>query len=385
MSMFDRLVERRGTDSYKWDDVGALFGHEDILPFWVADMDFAVPEPVLAAVRRRAEHPVFGYESRGDSIRDAVTQWLSSRHDWTVPRDWLMFCPPSAIVGIYGLVTRLCPKGSAVACHTPGYGPLLGLIEDTGRRLVRCPLIERQGRFHLDVDDMRQRLDADVKMLLLCNPHNPTGRVFTQAELDDVAGLAIERDMFVVSDEVHCDLTMPGHRHIPFGKFANTRAATVISPNKTFNTAGLPHTTFVIPDPAMRAVFARFLDTLQLNHDSTFAAAAAAAAYRDCAGWLDELIGYLDGNHRLLAAYLHSNVPTVQPVPAEGTYLAWLDCRQTGFAEDELMRRLVEIGRVGLYPGSTFGREGRGFLRMNIACPRETLQRGLDGIARALG
>jgi cystathionine beta-lyase len=310
---------------------------------------------------------------------------MAVRHGWDIPAEWLMFCPPSTIVGMIGLVTRLTGPAAGIACHTPGYSPLFRLVEDNGRRLVRCPLVERQGHFHLDADDLRQRLDGDVRMLLLCNPHNPTGRVFTGAELRAVAELATEHDLVVVSDEVHCDLVMPGHRHLPFGQFGGERSVTVISPNKTFNTAGMPQSTFIIPDPKMRAVFAGFLDTMQLNHESTFGAVAADAAYRHGGEWLDALIPYLDGNHRLVRTFLEQNLPAVRVPPAEGTYLVWLDCRRTGLSEEVLMKRLVEIGGVGLYPGTAFGAEGRGFLRMNVACPREVLARGLDGIARALG
>ena len=383
MSAFDRTIERRGSSSYKWDGAVALFGR-DVLPFWVADMDFAAPEPVLEALRRRAEHPVFGYEAKSDAIVQSVRQWMCARHGWEIPAEWLMFCPPSTIVGMAGLVMRLTAATSGIACHTPGYSPLFRLVEDSGRRLVRCPLVERRGKFHLDVDDLRRRLDDDVRLLLLCNPHNPTGRVFTEAELRAVAALAADNDLIVVSDEVHCDLVMPGHRHVPFGRLRGERTVTVISPNKTFNTAGMPQSTFIIPDPELRAVFAGFLDTMQLNHESTFGAVAAEAAYRHGAAWLDELIPYLDANHRLVRAFFEGNLPTVRATPAEGTYLAWLDCRASGLPEEELMKRLLETGRVGLYPGTVFGPEGRGFLRMNVACPREILTRGLEGIVRAL-
>lgn len=383
MSAFDRIIERRGTGSYKWDGAAAVYGR-DVLPFWVADMDFAAPDPVLEAVRRRADHPVFGYEAHSGALAEAVRLWIATRHEWAVSPEWLMFCPPSTIVGMAGLVTRLTGPEAGIACHTPGYSPLFRLVGDNGRRLVRCPLVERQGRFRLDADDLRRRLDDDVRMLLLCNPHNPTGRVFTETELRTVAELAAEHDLIVVSDEVHCDLVMPGHRHVPFGRLGGERTVTVISPNKTFNTAGMPQSTFVIPDPEVRAAFAGFLDTMQLNHESTFGAVAAEAAYRHGAAWLDRLVGYLDGNHRLVRTFLADNVPAVRLAPAEGTYLVWLDCRGSGLTEEDLMKRLVETGGVGLYPGTAFGPEGRGFLRMNIACPREILARGLEGIARAL-
>lgn len=384
MSDFDSPVDRRGSDSYKWDGAGAVFHREGLLPFWVADMDFRTPAPIVEAVRRRAEHPVFGYERRSEESIAAVREWLERRHGWIIEREWLMFCPPSSIVAMYGLVDRLTKPGDSVACHVPGYHPLFQLVEDNERQLLRCPMIERDGRYVVDVADMSTRIRDDTRLLLLCNPHNPTGRVLTEEELAGVAALAAERDMVVVSDEVHADLVMPGYRHLPFGKVRPERSVTVISPNKTFNTAGLPQSSLVIPDPELRRAFARFLDTLQLNHDSTFGVTAMVAAYRHCGGWLDELIEYVAENHRYLGQYLAERVPQISAAAAEGTYLAWLDFRRIGLSEEELQRRLVDIGGVGLYAGTQFGREGSGFFRMNVACPRSQLERGLEGMERAL-
>lgn len=381
----DDALERRGSNSYKWDGSEGLFGRADLLPFWVADMDFATPEPIRRAIEDRVRHPVFGYQLRSEEYFDAVRGWLASRHGWEVPQEWLTFCPPSSIVAMYGLVVTLTGPASSIALQTPTYGPLYGLVRDTGRRMLLSPLSERNGRFCLDVDDLAKRLDADSSMVILCSPHNPTGRVFSSDELSALAALAEEKDLLVVSDEVHCDLVLPGHRHIPYGTLGGERSVTVISPNKTFNTAGIPQATLIVPDPAVREKFREFLDTMQLNHDSTFGDVGMIAAYRHCGEWLDELIAYIDANHRLVADYLEANVPKVRKVPAEATYLAWLDCRATGLEEAEIMRRLVEDGGVGLYGGSEFGEAGRGFFRMNLGCPRETLERGLDGIRKALG
>lgn len=384
MSEFELRVDRRGSDSYKWDDNESVFGRSDLLPFWVADMDFATPEPILHAIRERSRHPVLGYGIRPEEYYDVILEWLATRHDWTVPREWLMFCPPSSIVGIHGLINGLTEPGESILVPTPNYGPLLNLVTDNDRLLLGDPLREEVGRFVLDSGSIAAKLRDDTKMLIISSPHNPTGRVFTREELEDLAQLANERGLVVVSDEVHCDIVMPGHRHVPYGSVGGSRSITVISPNKTFNTAGIPQATLIVPDPEIRAAFKSFLNTTQLNHDSTFGAVGMVAAYRDCADWLDSLIPYLDVNHRLVADYLDAEVPGVRKVPAEGTYLAWLDCRALQLGEAELMRRLVERGGVGLYGGSEFGPDSDGFFRMNIACSREFLKRGLDGIRRAL-
>jgi cystathionine beta-lyase len=227
-------------------------------------------------------------------------------------------------------------------------------------------------------------LEADTGMVLLCSPHNPTGRVFTDAELSALASLAERRDLLVVSDEVHCDLVMPGHRHLPYGTLGGERSVTVISPNKTFNTAGIPQATLIIPDAGIRKKFQRFLNTLQLNHDATFGAVGMVAGYRHCAGWLDEVVQYVADNHRFAEGFLAAEVPAVRKVAAEATYLAWLDFRKTGLSEPQIMQRLVEIGGVGLYAGTEFGAAGEGFFRMNLACPRATLELGLEGIRKAM-
>ena len=294
-----------------------------------------------------------------------------------------MFCPPSSIVGMYGVVSILTEPGQSIAAPVPTYGPLLGIIQKNQRRLIRNPLREHNGRYTLDVDDLATRLEADTNMVIFCSPHNPTGRVFSRDELESLAKLAEAKDLLVVSDEVHCDLVMPGHRHIPYGSIGGERSVTVISPNKTFNTAGIPQATLVIPDAGLRARYQDFLDMMQLNHDSTFGAAAMIAGYRHGVAWLEELIEYLAGNHRFVREFLEGHVPMVKKTEAEATYLAWLDFRATGLNEDAIMQRLVDAAGVGLYGASEFGLDGAPFFRMNLGCPRSRLEQGLQGIRKA--
>ena len=383
MSEFDDIVQRRGSDSYKWDDNLRLFGRADLLPFWVADMDFATPKPILDAVRDRCAHPVLGYEIRSDEFIEVIRGWLRDRHGLDAPVEWLMFCPPSSIVGIHGLITALTKPGDSVLVPTPNYGPLLGLVSDNARRLVCVPMAEDNGRFSLDFDALAAAVESDTRMLIFSNPHNPSGRVFTRSELEEVARFAAQHELIVVADEVHADLVLPGHRHVPYVQVGDSNAVTVMSPNKTFNTAGIPQSTFLIPSPQTREAFKAFLNTTQLNHESTFGAVGAAAGYRHCADWLDRLIGYLDGNHRWLHDYLERELPKVRKAPAEGTYLAWLDCRALDLDDSTLQQRLVERGGVALYGGAEFGPHSSGFLRMNVACARAQLERGAEGLRRA--
>jgi cystathionine beta-lyase len=381
----DRIIERRGTDSYKWDDNERLFGRRDLMPFWVADMDFATPAPILDAIRERCDHPVLGYGIRSDAYFEAIIDWLRDRHGWSVEMEWLTFCPPGSIAGIHGLVTTLTDPNASIIVHTPAYGPLLAVVRNNDRNLIECPLSESDGRFVVDEAELVSRIRPDTQMFILCNPHNPTGRVFTPDELEVISRIAERHDLLVVSDEVHSDLVMPGYRHVPFGKLAAGRSVTVVSPNKTFNTAGIPQATLVIPDEFLRQRFRSFLDTLQLNHETTFGAVGMLAGYRQCAEWLDGVIDYIADNHRFAANWLNDNLPQVRKVNAEATYLAWLDFRKTGLNENDIKHRLVHKGRVGLYPGTDFGAAGEGFFRMNLACPRAQLERGLEGVRRAIG
>ena len=382
---FDAQIERRGTDSFKWDDNRRLFGRADLMPFWVADMDFATPQPILDAIRARCEHPVLGYGIRSDPYFDAIREWLLTRHNWNVPREWMMFCPPSSIVGIHGVISAITRPGESIAAPTPTYGPLIDLIVRNGRRIIRNSLREDgDGRFHLDVDNLASKIEPDTRLVVLCSPNNPVGRVFTREELQALADLAEKKNLVVVSDEVHMDLVMPGYRHIPYGSIGGARSVTVISPNKSFNTAGIPQATLIIPDAELRRDYQAYLNKMQLNHDSTFGAEGMIAGYRHCGLWLDDVITYIAGNHAFASEYLEARVSGVRKVKAEATYLGWLDFRGTGLAQDEIMDRLVNVGGVGLYSGTDFGEEGRGFFRMNLACPRALLEKGLDGIRAAM-
>lgn len=375
---------RRGSNSFKWDANKRLFGEADLLPFWVADMDFAIAPVIQDAIAKRLQHPVLGYEERPAEYAAAQIDWLRKRHQWDVPPDWLKFCPPSSIVAMHGLITTATSPGCSIIVPTPTYGPLIDLVEQTGRRLIRCPLREGEQRFELDTYAIAASVADDTEMILFCSPHNPTGRVFSEQELSALCNIAQQHDLILLSDEVHADLVRPGHQHRPLGSLGYRKSITIVSPNKAFNTAGLPQCSLVIPDPAIRESLQRYKDLLAVNHDSSFGGVAMIAAYQHGSGWLDAVVRYIDENHRFVADYIAAEIPGLRVWPAEATYLAWLDYRQFNLSEAEVQHRLVKQGGVALYSGTLFGDEGRGFLRMNIACPRPTLERGLAGIRQAL-
>jgi len=381
---FNKKINRKNTNSFKWDDYQNLFGCSDLMPFWVADMDFATPEPILDAIRERTKHPIFGYEIRSEKYYCAIEDWVRRRHNWSIDREWLTFCPPSTIVGIYGLVNTLTFEGDSIIIPTPNYGPLLNLVKDNQRELIASPMREAQGMFSIDLDDIENKIQKNSKMIIFSNPHNPTGRVFKKSEIDDLSELAKKYKLIVISDEVHCDLVLPGFKHIPFGKVMKHQSVTIFSPNKSFNTASIPQSTFIIPNENIREKFKDYLETTQLNHDASFGSVAMIAAYCHCEEWLDELIIYIHDNHKIVQNYFEKNFPKVKKIYAEATYLAWLDCRALNMSDNEIKKRLVEKGGVGLYGGDYFGMETEGFFRMNIACSREFLIKGLEAIKKAL-
>jgi cystathionine beta-lyase len=377
---FDQVIKRSETDSYKWDGTGEEFGRQQVLPLWVADMDFACPDPVLEAIGRRCAHPVLGYTIRSETYYQAILDWLRQRHDWTVSREHLAFNPPGAIHAISSLVQLLSAPGDEIIVQTPSYKPLLDVIEKNGRRAILNPLLLQTGDYSMDFEQLASCLSPHTRLLILCSPHNPTGRVWRREELMQLAQFCADNKLLVISDEVHADLVYPGQRHIPYGSlpapFAE-RSITVISPSKTFNTGGLAQCSLIIPDAAIRADFKAGLDVAQLNMDNTLAAAAMIAGYQHCGPWVDELMHYVRDNFICMQQCFQRAAPGVDCIEPQGTYLAWLDFRGTGFSHATLQQKLIEAG-VGLYDGTEFGPGNEGFFRINLACPRSTLQRALE-------
>ncbi|MFZ4858298.1 MAG: MalY/PatB family protein [Desulfuromonadaceae bacterium] len=383
---FDRITERRNSGSAKWDDADALFGAEDVLPMWVADMDFTAPQPVLDALHERIDHGVFGYPgSRRDAMNASVTGWLARRHGWNVEPEWLA-TTSGVVSGIHLAVQSFTEPGDEVIIQTPVYHPFFDCIRNHGRILVENPLVLADGRYRFDLGDLEKKARS-AKLLILCSPHNPVGRVWTRVELEAVAAIVKRHDLLVVSDEIHGDLLFPPHRLIPFGTLSNIspeKVVTFVAPSKTFNLAGLAASIAIIPDPVLRRRFVDNQKTLGVGKSNFLGLVALEAAYRLGEPWLESLLLYLEGNARHLVEYARNKWPQIDVDVPEGTYLAWLDCRRLGLTEEELHRLFFEFARVGLNRGSQFGSQGRGFMRLNFATPRATLNEGLERITRAL-
>lgn len=382
----DRIIDRRGWSSLKWDFQKRLAGAENLLPLWVADMDFPAPPEVLAALRLRVEHGVFGYTLEPESWFEAAAAWTRARHGWELGREWLLACP-GVVPAINLAILAFTQPGERVVIQPPVYFPFQACIRHNGREVLENPLGLEGGRYVMDLDSLQRALDARTRLLILCSPHNPVSRVWRREELEGLAEVCLRRELVVVSDEIHCDLVLPGHRHLPTaalcGEIAR-RTVTLLSATKTFNLAGLGGSLAVIPDPELRRRFRAAKEALWTGAANACSVTASEAAWRHGTPWLEQVLAYVAGNYRYLVDFLSARLPAAGVFPLEGTYLAWLDFRALGFSDDELKERILRRARVWLDDGPMFGTGGRGFQRLNLACPRATLAEALERMARAL-
>src|SRR5262252_6326242 len=379
---FDRLVDRRRTDSSKWQKYGP-----DVLPLWVADMDFQSPESVIRALRERVEHGVFGYLAfEQPEFHELFADRLLKRYGWRVSRDAVVIIP-GVIPGFNVAGRILSAPGDGLILQTPVYPPILRAASSIGLTREEAPLARRaDGRYEVDIDAFSAAIRDRTRFFLLCSPHNPVGRVFTRAELTSLAQACLRRGLAIVADEIHCELTLGGQRHTPIASLdpeIAERTITLMAPSKTFNLAGLKCSVAIIPNAALRERFVNGrIDLVQTVN--VFGYTAAFAAYRDGQPWLDELLRYLEANRDFVADYVKAHLPGISATRPEGTYLAWVDCREARLPNDDPHTFFLERARVALNDGAAFGKPGRGFARLNFGCPRSLLTEGLDRIRRSL-
>jgi len=384
---FDRVIDRYGTGCEKWDMCARIFGGDNLLPLWVADMDFQSPPEVIKALTDRAAHGIFGYTAYTDSAYNSVIQWFTTRHNWQIDKEWIIYSP-GVVPALSLLVQSLTEPGDGIIIQRPVYHPFMHVVEGNGRVLLNSPLTENgEGRFVMDFDDLRDKAyDPSAKMMLLCSPHNPPGRVWDRDELETLINICAERDILIVSDEIHCDLTHKGITHTPLPLVKpeySHRIITCTSPSKTFNLAGLQISNIIIPEETLRKKFRKALMKNGMIDPNCFAAVAMEAAYTHGAQWLDELMDYVRENLEYMKSVLNSYLPDVRVIDPEGTYLVWTDFRCFGLDYKELLRIFVEEAKVAPGQGNIYGQEGEGFMRFNLACPRTTLQDGLERICAA--
>lgn len=383
---FDTPISRAGTHSEKYDGRERIFGTEAVQPLWVADMDFAAPPAVTAALIARAQHPIYGYTDAPDSLYAAIQHWLQSRHQWTVARDDILLT--AGVVGsLHAAALAFAGPGEGVIVQPPVYFPFFSAVTRSDRRLLLNPLTERDGRWQIDLDHLERCAADGAKALLLCSPHNPVGRVWRRDELEQMLAIARRHQLVIFSDEIHADLIHPGQQHLPLATLARSgdRLVTAMAPSKTFNLPGLGLSFLVSSDPDLRDALRRVLAGLHVGNSNPFSLAAAEAAYRHGSDWLDQLMAYLQVTQTAVAEHLQRHLPAVKVTPAEGTYLLWLDCRGLGLSDAELQRFFVHDAGLGLSPGTVFGQGGSGFMRLNIGAPRAEVMAAIQRLVAAWG
>lgn len=386
---FDQPIERAGTDSQKFDGRQQYFGRADIIPMWVADMDFAVPECVTQALARRAAHPVFGYTLYPESLYRSVIDWFQRRHHWTIERDWILMMP-GVVPSLHACCLALADEGDGVIVQPPVYFPFFTTVTHTRRRLLLNPLVATDDGYAINFAELEAQA-AEAKILLLCTPHNPVGRVWRKDELRQILRIAQRHDLIVLSDDIHADIVLPGHKHTmlgtfteEFGDFIRTNLVTAVAPSKTFNIPGLGLSSLIVPDPAKRRKILKVMDLLHVSNNNPFSIVAFEAAYNGGDAWLEALLMYLDGNRQTAVDFISARLPQIRATNPEGTYLLWLDCRELGLDDTALRNFFIRDCGLGLSPGSVFGEQGSGFMRMNLGAPRAVLEQALKAIEAAM-
>lgn len=384
-SDFDAIISRLNTNSVKWDGRTAVFGTDDVIPLWVADGDFAVANPIQQALLQRAEHPIYGYTRHPHELRQLLVNWQSQRHGWAIEPDWLVTMP-GVVPTLYAAVKALTNEGDAVIVQPPVYTPFFSAVTDNNRRLLLNPLKNNDGHYEMDFEHLEQCAKQGAKLLLLCSPHNPIGRVWTRDELLKLIDISNRYDMRIISDEIHADLVYAPHQHIPLLSLddLSDKLVTIFAPSKTFNMPGLGMAFMVASDPGLRAQLVSEFKTLHIESNNPFTLTAVQAAYAQGADWVDALLPYLAETQQQVIEFIHQHLPQIKVQSSEGTFLMWLDFSSLGLDDKKLHTFLVEQAKVGLSAGISYGKGGEGFMRLNIAAPRATVLQALDQIKRAV-
>ncbi len=380
---FDTIVNRRGTNSYKWDSAP----EDDILPLWVADMDFRTAPAIIEALQRRVSHGIFGYTKVPRAYYDATTSWFARHHGWHFNADEIIYTS-GVVPAVSAIIKALVRPGDGVILQTPAYNCFFSSIRNNGCRTVENPLLYDGRTFSIDFDDLqRKAADPANTLLILCNPHNPSGRVWTRAELERIDDICRRNGVAVLSDEIHCELVFKPHSYIPFASLSPETAAntvTCVSPSKAFNIAGLQIANIVARNERWRALIDKAININEVCDVNPFGVIATIEAYNNGREWLEALIEYIAGNYATLCSFIAEHLPALKVCPLEGTYLAWVDIRALGMTSAAVERRLYDTGRVWMNAGTLYGADGEGYIRINLACPRATLDEALSRMATAL-
>jgi cystathionine beta-lyase len=381
---FDNIIIRKQTNCFKWDANKQFFGTDDVLPLWVADMDFPVADCIQNAIVERTKHNIYGYTFRPHSYYEAFQNWLANRYHWNVERKWLLD-NPAIVPAINIAIQTFTEKEDKVLVQTPVYHPFLHAVRNNSRTLVISELQLIDNHYEMDFQDLETQFQDGVKMMLLCSPHNPVGRVWTKKELQKLLSLAKKYDVLIISDEIHADLAFSAFPHTPIQTLASDeqKIITLMSPGKVFNIAGICHSIAIISNLLIREQFALAMKKLHLELGTIFGIIAFETAYSEGEDWWQELISYLEKNYHFLCDTISRELPKIKVIRSEGTYLAWMDFREYGLSHKELVRKLINEAKLGLNDGSIFGENGEGFMRLNFACPCSILEEAMNRLKPA--
>lgn len=385
---FDEIIDRKGTSCVKYDGLkNAYQGKENLIPLWVADMDFATPDFIVEALKKRCEHPVFGYTFDDDEYYESIQTWLDYKYHWKTEREWISYIP-GIVKGIGLAVQCFTQPGDKVIIQPPVYHPFRLVPTRMGREVVYNPLKLEDGVYKMDFEQLESLIDKDCKMLILSNPHNPGGVVWEKEALVKLAQICSAHGILVISDEIHAEMTYPQFRHHPFATVSEEAAAcsvTFMAPSKTFNIAGIVSSYALVPDSRIREKFYSFLEAGELNAGTIFAFTATKAAYTYGAEWLQQMRSYVIENVNFVDEYLKKNIPQIKVYRPQASFLVWLDCRELKLTQLELVQLFEDKAGLALNDGTMFGKEGEGFMRLNIGCPRSILNQALESLKKAIG
>jgi cystathionine beta-lyase len=383
---FDEPVAREGTYCVKYDLRDEVFGRNDVIPMWVADMDFKTPGFIIEALRQRLDHEICGYTFRSPEYFSSIVSWLKKRHGWNVEKEWICF-NPGIVPALNFCTLAFSGPGDEIIVQPPVYFPFFSAVNAHNRKLVHNQLREENGSWKMDPESLVSLINGRTRMIIISNPHNPVGRCWSREELEKLATICIEKNIIVISDEIHSDLCLPGFRHTPFASVSEEAAAltvTLIAPSKTFNLAGLATSSVIISNPELRKKFTAVTESLHVTNGNIFGNIASTAAYTHGKEWLDALLEYLNGNMDVVIDYCNKFIPEIKPVRPEATYMIWLDCRELGLGGKELQDFFVKKAGVGMNEGSVFGPGGEGFMRMNAGTTRNNVMKALEQIGKAV-
>jgi cystathionine beta-lyase len=381
---FDEIIDRRNTGALKTDALLERYGQSDLIPLWVADMDFRCGDFIIDAIQQRAAHGIFGYTLPPQSYYDAVINWVKNRHGWNIRQEWFSYIP-GIVKGIALAILNFTRPHDKIIIQPPVYHPFRLVPLMQGRNIVNNPLIEENGRYRMDLDGLKKVIDKDCKLLILCNPHNPAGITWPKETLEELAGICYDNNVLVISDEIHSDMALFGNRHIPFASVsekAKENSITFMAPSKTFNIAGIVSSCSIVPNEQIRNSFYGFIHAGELDEGTIFAYTTTQAAYEQGLDWMQQMLRYVENNILWVDNYLKENIPLIKAIIPQASFLVWLDCRKLGLRQQELNNLFVKKAGLALNDGEMFGKEGTGFMRMNVGCSRTILKQALERLTQ---